>query len=108
MKDLVIPLLVAVIGLAATGLGAVVGARSTRFGAEKNAEPVRRQVQDQGAVEQGHWLRQQRLGTYESFLEAWDECLRITQTPVDAHDPDSTSLDELRSAAGRMAGRARA
>ncbi|WP_405788215.1 hypothetical protein [Streptomyces sp. NBC_01367] len=107
MKDLVIPLLVAVIGLAATGLGAIVGARSTRFGAEKNAETVRRQVQDQGAVEHGHWLRQQRLGTYESFLEAWDECLRITQAPVDAHDPGSTSLDELREAAGRMAERAR-
>ncbi|MFG2749231.1 hypothetical protein [Streptomyces xanthophaeus] len=107
MKDLVIPLLVAVIGLAATGLGAIVGARAARFGAEKNAETVRRQVQDQGAVEHGHWLRQQRLSTYESFLEAWDECLRITQASVDAPDPDSTGLDELRAAAGRMAERAR-
>lgn len=102
-----IALVVAVIGLAATGPGAVVGARASRFGAEKNAETVRRQVQDQGAVEHGHWLRQQRLSTYESFLEAWDECLRITQTSGDAHDPDSTGLDELRGAANRMAERAR-
>ncbi|MFI9183013.1 hypothetical protein ACIGXG_12360 [Streptomyces goshikiensis] len=107
MKDLVIPLLVAVIGLAATGLGAIVGARSTRFGAEKNAETVRRQVQDQGAVEHGHWLRQQRLSTYGSFLEAWDECLRITRAPVDVPDPASESLDELREVAGRLAERAR-
>ncbi|MEV5972949.1 hypothetical protein [Streptomyces sp. NPDC051921] len=54
MKDLVIPLLIAVIGLAATVLGAILGARAARFGAEKNAEAVRRQVQDQSAVEHGH------------------------------------------------------
>lgn len=99
MKDFVIPLVIAVIGLAATGLGAVVGARAARFGAEKNAESVRRQVQDQGAVEHGHWLRQQWLSTYESFLEAWDECLRFTQASGDIQDPDSTGLDELRLAA---------
>jgi methyl-accepting chemotaxis protein len=107
VKDFVIPLVVAVIGLAATGLGAIVGARAARFGAERNAETVRRQVQDQGAVEHGHWLRQQRLNTYESFLEAWDECLRITQASAEAHDPDSTGLEDLREAAGRMAERAR-
>lgn len=107
MKDLVIPLLIAVIGLAATGLGTIVGARAARFGAEKNAETVRRQVRDQGAVEHGHWLRQQRLNTYESFLEAWDECLRITQASGNVHDPDLASLDVLQRAAGRMAERAR-
>ncbi|MEF9883736.1 hypothetical protein [Streptomyces sp. P9-A4] len=107
MKDLVIPLLIAVIGLAATVLGAILGARAARFGAEKNAETVRRQVQDQSAVEHGHWLRQQRLGTYESFLEAWDECLRITQSSAADPDADSTVLDELNGAAGRMAERAR-
>ncbi|MFF9628752.1 hypothetical protein [Streptomyces fradiae] len=102
-----IPLLVAVIGLAATGLGAIVGARAARFGAEKNAETVRRQVRDQSTVEHGHWLRQQRLSTYESFLAAWDECLHITQASADVPDPDSTCLDDLREAAGRMAERAR-
>ncbi|MFD5080345.1 hypothetical protein [Streptomyces sp. NPDC058371] len=107
MKDFVIPLVLAVIGFAATGLGAVVGARSTKFGAEKSAEAVRRQVQDQGAVEHAHWLRQQRFTTYESFLEAWDECLRITQASADSDAPDSTGLDELRLAADRMAERAR-
>lgn len=107
MKDFVIPLLVAVIGLAATGLGALVGARAAKFGALKNAETVRRQVQDQGAVEHGHWLRQQRLNTYEGFLEAWDECLRLTQAPGNAHEPDYAVLDGLREAAGRMGERAR-
>ncbi|WP_406474295.1 hypothetical protein [Streptomyces platensis] len=107
MKDFVIPLVVAVIGLAATGLGAVVGARATKFGAEKSAEAVRRQVQDQGAVEHGHWLRQQRFNTYESFLEAWDECLRLTQASAEADAPDSTGLEDLRLAADRMAERAR-
>lgn len=102
-----ISLVAAVIGLAATGLGAVVGARAARFGAERNAETVRRQVQDQGVVEHGHWLRQQRLNTYETFLEAWDECLRITQTSPEVHDPDSTGLEDLKEAAGRMAERAR-
>jgi hypothetical protein len=107
VKDFVIPLVVAVLGLGATGLGAVVGARAARFGAEKSAEAVRRQVQDQGAVEHGHWLRQQRFNTYESFLEAWDECLRITQISTQADEPDSTGLENLRLAADRMAERAR-
>lgn len=107
MKELVIALVAAAFGLAGTVMGRVIAARSTRIGAEKNAESVRRQVQDQGAVEHGHWLRQQRLGTYEGFLEAWDECLRITQASGDGHEPDSTGLDDLRGAAGRMAERAR-
>ncbi|MGW3739807.1 hypothetical protein ACWD62_04150 [Streptomyces sp. NPDC005146] len=107
MKDFVIPLVLAVIGLAATGLGAVVGARAAKFGAEKSAEAVRRQVQDQGAIEHAHWLRQQRFSTYEGFLEAWDECLRLTQASAEADDPDSTGLEDLRLAADRMAGRAR-
>ncbi|MFH8902542.1 hypothetical protein ACH4HG_40125 [Streptomyces coeruleorubidus] len=107
MKDFVIPLVIALIGLAATGLGAVVGARAAKFGAEKSAEAVRRQVQDQGAVEHGHWLRQQRFSTYESFLEAWDECLRITQASAADDAQDSTGLEDLRLAADRMAERAR-
>ncbi|MFI7088522.1 hypothetical protein ACIBUR_33635 [Streptomyces anulatus] len=107
MKDFVIPLVLAVIAFAATGLGAVVGARAARFVAEKSAEAVRRQVRDQGAVEHAHWLRQQRFSTYESFLEAWDECLRITQASAEADDPDSTGLEGLRLAADHMAERAR-
>jgi len=107
VKDFVIPLAIAVIGLAATGWGALVGARAARFGAEKNAEAVRRQVQDQGAVEHGHWMRQERMTAYESFLGAWDECLRITQTPAEDHASDSAGLETLRVAAVRMAERAR-
>ncbi|MFE2441578.1 hypothetical protein ACFXDF_05795 [Streptomyces sp. NPDC059426] len=107
MKDFVMSLVIAVIGLAATGLGAVVGARATKFGAEKSAEAARRQVQDQGAIEHGHWLRQQRFSTYESFLEAWDECLRITQASLADDAPDPTGLEDLRLAADRLAGRAR-
>ncbi|MDN3053230.1 hypothetical protein PH213_01425 [Streptomyces sp. SRF1] len=107
MKDFAVPLVIAVIGLAATGLGAVVGARATKFGAEKSAEAARRQVQDQGAIEHGHWLRQQRFSTYESLLEAWDECLRLTQASAADDGPDSTGLEDLRLAADRMAGRAR-
>lgn len=29
-------------------------------------------------------MRQERLNTYESFLEAWDECLRLSQGSADA------------------------
>ncbi|MFI1097325.1 hypothetical protein [Streptomyces sp. NPDC020917] len=107
MKDYVVPLVIAVIGLAATAVGALIGARSARFGAEQNAEAARQQVRDQGAVEHGHWLRQQRFDTYESFLAAWDECLRVTQESAENHDPDPTDLVPLRNAADRMAERSR-
>ncbi|MEV6378563.1 hypothetical protein AB0M31_03985 [Streptomyces sp. NPDC051773] len=107
MKDFVLPLAIAVIGFAATGWGALVGARAARFGAEKNAEAARRQVQDQGAVEHGHWMRQERMSAYESFLGAWDECLRITQTSADTDSSDPAELEALRVAAVRMAERAR-
>lgn len=52
-------------------------------------------------------MRQERMNAYESFLEAWDECLRITQTSADAYSSDSADLEPLRVAAGRMAERAR-
>lgn len=65
-----IPLVIAVIGLAATAVGALIGARSAKFGAERNAEAARQQVRDHGAIEHGHWLRQQRFDAYESFLAA--------------------------------------
>ncbi|MFF9788369.1 hypothetical protein [Streptomyces nigrescens] len=107
MDELVIALVAAVFGLAGTVLGAVVAARATKAGAEKNAETVRRQVEDQATAEHSHWLRQQRLNTYEGFLEAWDECLRLTQASSDACNGDLANVDLLREAAGRMAGRAR-
>ncbi|MFF1412825.1 hypothetical protein ACFVX6_24145 [Streptomyces sp. NPDC058289] len=68
---------------------------------------MKQQVQDQAAAEHSHWLRQQRLEAYEGFLEAWDECLRLTHHPSDLHDPGPSSFDALRMAAGRMAERAR-
>ncbi|MFF3886997.1 hypothetical protein [Streptomyces sp. NPDC001914] len=107
MKDFMIPLALAAVGLAATWLGAIVGARAAKFGAEKSAEAIRSQVHDQGAVEHAHWLRQQRFSTYESFLEAWDECLRITQASAETDASDLAGLEDLRLAADRMVGRAR-
>ncbi|MFJ8846671.1 hypothetical protein ACIRFF_27665 [Streptomyces cyaneofuscatus] len=107
MEDYVIPLIIAAIGLAATAVGALIGARSAKFGAERNAETARQQVRDQGAVEHGHWLRQQRFDAYESFLAAWDECLRITQESAEHHDPNRADLAPLGNAAERMAERSR-
>lgn len=102
-----IALVAAGFGLAGTVLGAVVAARATTAGADKNAETVRRQVADQATAEHSHWLRQQRLNAYDGFLEAWDECLRLTQTSSDSRNGDLPSTDPLRDAAGRMAERAR-
>ncbi|MFE3774866.1 hypothetical protein [Streptomyces sp. NPDC059122] len=97
----------AVFGLAGTVLGAVVAARATKVGADKNAETVRQQVEDQAAAEHAHWLRQQRLNAYEGFLEAWDECLRLTRASADPQDGDPPGVEPLRAAAGRMTERAR-
>lgn len=89
-------------------LGAVVTARATKAGADKNAETVRRQVEDQAVAEHAHWLRQQRLNAYEGFLESWDDCLRLTRASADHLDGDLPGAAEpLREAAGRMAERAR-
>ncbi|MFE9257916.1 hypothetical protein [Streptomyces sp. NPDC006879] len=107
MKELVIALGAAVFGLVGTVVGAVLASRSAKAGADKNAETVQRQVQDQAAAEQAHWLRQQRLSAYEGFLEAWDECLRITRA---SHHPSSSEADDLeplREASARVEERAR-
>ncbi|MEU6475376.1 hypothetical protein ABZ858_00530 [Streptomyces sp. NPDC047017] len=47
--------LIAVIGLIATGLGAIVGARAVRCGTEKSAEAVRRQVRALPWFQLGSW-----------------------------------------------------
>ncbi|MEU7133963.1 hypothetical protein [Streptomyces sp. NPDC046261] len=107
MDELVIALVAAVFGLAGTVLGAVVAARAAKAGADKNAETVRRQVEDQAGAEHAHWLRQQRLNAYEGFLEAWDECLRLTRASADLQDDGQSNAGPLREAAGRMAERAR-
>lgn len=72
-------------GLAGTGgalAGAVIGAlaavRGARIGAERAAETARQQVQDQASVDHGHWLRQQRIEAYTSFLAGYDECTKIS------------------------------
>ncbi|MFE4855869.1 hypothetical protein [Streptomyces sp. NPDC056670] len=107
MDELLIALVAAAFGLAGTVVGAVVAARAAKAGADKNAETVRRQVEDQATVEHAHWLRQQRLTAYEGFLEAWDECLRLTRASADPHESDPPGVEPLRAAAGRMAERAR-
>ncbi|MDX3386627.1 hypothetical protein PV682_35055 [Streptomyces niveiscabiei] len=107
MNELAIALTAAAFGLAGTVIGAIVSARGAKAGADRNAQTVIQQVQDQAVVEHSHWLRQQRLTAYEGFLETWDECLRLTQVPADASDTDQSSLEPLREAAGRMTGRAR-
>jgi hypothetical protein len=94
VDELLIALVAAVFGLAGTVLGAVVAARATKVGADKNAETVRRQVADQAGAEHAHWLRQQRLNAYEGFLEARMSVfvsrglrliLRMAVSPVRSH-----------------------
>ncbi|MGW4922620.1 hypothetical protein [Streptomyces parvulus] len=72
-------------GLAGTGgalAGAVIGAlaavRGARIGAERAAETARQQVQDQASVDHEHWLRQQRIEAYTSFLAGYDECTNVS------------------------------
>ncbi|WP_147972794.1 hypothetical protein [Streptomyces sp. col6] len=107
VDELLIALVAAVFGLAGTVVGAVVAARAAKAGADKNAETARRQVEDQATAEHAHWLRQQRLTAYEGFLEAWDECLRLTRASADPHESDPPGVEPLRAAAGHMAERAR-
>ncbi|TLQ43423.1 hypothetical protein [Streptomyces marianii] len=53
-------------------VGGVAAVRGARIGAEKAAEAVRQQVQDQASVDHDHWLRQQRLEAYTMLLGAYD------------------------------------
>ena len=76
---------------------------------DKNAEAVRGQVRDQAVSEHAHWLRQQRLATYEGFLDAWDECTRRRTElarPVDESAHAALRM-ELSQSASRMMERAR-
>ncbi|MEV5346891.1 hypothetical protein [Streptomyces achromogenes] len=50
--------------------GGVAAVRGARIGAERTAEATRQAVQDQAAVEHGHWLREQRRDAYASFITA--------------------------------------
>ncbi|MFD7204359.1 hypothetical protein [Streptomyces sp. NPDC059893] len=103
MKDLVLALVAAAFGLA----GTVVGARAAKKGALISAQVTLQQVRDQADVDQAHWLRQQRLQAYESFLAAWDECLRILNSVGLPGDSESSGLNPLKGAADRMTERAR-
>ncbi|MFF8918588.1 hypothetical protein ACF08M_36110 [Streptomyces sp. NPDC015032] len=103
MKELVLALVAAVSGLA----GTVAGARAAKKGALISAQVTLQQVHDQADVDQAHWLRQQRLQAYEGFLAAWDECLRILNSVGLPGDSESSGLNPLKEAAGRMTERAR-
>ncbi|MFE0812745.1 hypothetical protein ACFW34_35540 [Streptomyces sp. NPDC058848] len=103
MKELVLALVAAGFGLA----GTVVGARAAKKGALISAEVTLQQVRDQADVDQAHWLRQQRLQSYEGFLAAWDECLRLIDAAGLPGHSDSPGSNPLKEATGRMAERAR-
>ncbi|MDT0458555.1 hypothetical protein RM550_22940 [Streptomyces sp. DSM 41527] len=109
MTEFTTALVAGLIGLVGTMAGGAATAWAAKISAHKNAEAVRRQVQDQAESEHAHWLRQQRLAAYEGFLDAWDECThRRTELtrPVDdsAHD---ALRGELSRSASRMMERAR-
>ncbi|MFI8072172.1 hypothetical protein ACIF85_25780 [Streptomyces sp. NPDC086033] len=103
MKELVLALVAAAFGLA----GTVVGARAAKKGALISAQVTLQQVRDQADVDHAHWLRQQRLQAYESFLAAWDECLRILNSVGLPGDSESSGINPLEEAADRMTERAR-
>ncbi|MFG2954835.1 hypothetical protein ACGF5O_14015 [Streptomyces sp. NPDC048291] len=62
------------VGAAVGGAAAVWGAR---IGAERSAQAVKQQVQDQAAVEHAHWIRQQRLEAYEGFEDTYAQLARL-------------------------------
>lgn len=107
MKELVVALVAALFGLAGTVVGASLSARAAKKGAVLSAQVAIQQVRDQATVDQAHWLRQQRLQSYEGFLEAWDECLRLIDSVGLPGDSGSPGANPLQEAAGRMAERAR-
>ncbi|MEV5352095.1 hypothetical protein [Streptomyces sp. NPDC052693] len=107
MKELVIALVAAVFGLAGTVVGAALSARAAKKGALLSAQATLQQVRDQAAVDQAHWLRQQRLQAYEGFLAAWDECLRLIDSVGLPGDAGASDGNPLKEAAGRMTERAR-
>ncbi|MET9293905.1 hypothetical protein [Streptomyces sp. NPDC003077] len=107
MKEFIVALVAAAFGLAGTVVGAALSARAAKKGASLSAQAALQQVRDQGAVDQSHWLRQQRLQAYEGFLAAWDECLRLVDSVGLPGDYGSSGTNPLKEAAGRMTERAR-
>ncbi|MEV5170883.1 hypothetical protein AB0L10_07290 [Streptomyces flaveolus] len=53
-------------------IGGLAAVRGSRIGAEKGAEALRLQVQDQLLGEQRHWVREQRRQSCASILGAYD------------------------------------
>lgn len=109
MDEGIVTLIAAGCGLLGSILGAAFTAWATKAGADKSADAVRGQANDQAANEHAHWLRQQRLSACEGFLDAWDECTRRRKElarPAEEgqHRPLRTELHE---AATRMLERAR-
>ncbi|MEU6079565.1 hypothetical protein [Streptomyces sp. NPDC047108] len=109
MTEFSTALVAGLIGLVGTAIGAAATAWAAKIGASKNAEALQGQVQHQAASEHAHWLRQQRLASYEGFLGAWDECTRkrteLTR-PVDESAHEALRV-ELSESASRMMERAR-
>ncbi|MEU1791255.1 hypothetical protein ABZ553_36370 [Streptomyces sparsogenes] len=105
MTEFTTALVAGLIGLVGTVTGAAATAWAAKIGANKNAEAVRGQAQDQATSEHAHWLRQQRLASYEGFLDAWDECIRkrteLTR-PVDDSAHDALRMELSRSASCMM------
>ena len=66
-------------GLVGTLLGGVAAAWGSRMAAERTTAAARQQALDQAVTDHAHWLRQQRLETYEGLLGAYDEMTRALE-----------------------------
>ncbi|WP_406429841.1 hypothetical protein OHA59_30350 [Streptomyces sp. NBC_01589] len=64
-------------GLAGTAVGGAAAVWGAKMGAERSAQAVKQQVQDQAAAEHAHWLRQQRSEAYEQFEDTYNEVARL-------------------------------
>ncbi|MGW4623449.1 hypothetical protein [Streptomyces sp. NPDC004592] len=77
-------------GVAAV-LGATVGVVGTLGTAVLTYAAARRQAQDVGAVEHGHWLRERRHERYLAFLDgldAWDRAFDLIWEPLREYRSD--------------------
>ncbi|WP_030580432.1 hypothetical protein [Streptomyces globisporus] len=89
-------LIAAAFGFLGTGVGGAAAVWGAKVGAERSAEAVRQQVQDQAAVEHAHWLRQQRLEAYEQFEDLYGEISRLVASGVSEDlDPATESIRAL-------------
>ncbi|MFE6816126.1 hypothetical protein [Streptomyces sp. NPDC057677] len=105
MTELTTALIAGLIGLIGTVVGAAATAWAARTTANKSAEALRGQAQDQAANEHAHWLRQQQLTTCEGFLDAWDECTRKRKElsrPVEESEHHAVRAELSRSASLMM------